>query len=185
MRLKTTILVRIILALSLVPASAMGTSRGVWLDVPYVHQVKEGCGSAAIAMVLQYWSQKGASVPADRMDEGRIQRDLYLKASHGIRASDMERYVNESGFSAFAFSGEWKDLKNHLKKGRPLIAAIQPDKRAALHYVVIAGLDSVNEAVLLNDPERGKLIRVERQEFEKEWKPTDNWTLLAIPKTSE
>jgi predicted double-glycine peptidase len=176
---------RLILTLLLVPTIAMGTSGGVWLDVPYVHQEKEGCGSAAIAMVLQYWSQKGANVPAVRIDAVRIQQELYSKASHGIHASDMIRYLSESGFSPFAFHGEWSDLKSHIEKGRPLIAAIQPAERAALHYVVIVGLDSVDEAVLLNDPERGKLIRVERQEFEKEWKRTENWTLLAVPKTSE
>lgn len=185
MRLKTTILTRLILALLLVPMIAMGTSGGVWLDVPYVHQEKEGCGSAAIAMVLQYWSEKGWSVPANRMDATKIQQELYSRVSHGIRASDMERYVSESGFSPFVFRGEWSDLKTHIEKGRPLIAAIQPGERAALHYVVIVGLESVDEAVLLNDPERGRVIRVERQEFDKEWKRTENWTLLAVPKTSE
>ena len=173
------------MALLLVPMVATGTSRGVWLDVPYVHQEKEGCGSAAIAMVLQYWSQKGAIIATDRMDAAKIQQKLHSKESHGIRASEMDEYLRQSGFSSFEFRGEWSDLKNHIEKGRPLIAAIQPGPRTALHYVVVAGLESVDEAVLINDPERGKLVRVGRSEFEKEWKRTENWTLLAVPKTSE
>ncbi len=28
---------------------------GVWLDVPFVKQEKDGCGAASIAMVMQYW----------------------------------------------------------------------------------------------------------------------------------
>jgi len=28
---------------------------GVWLDVPFVKQEKEGCGSASVAMIMQYW----------------------------------------------------------------------------------------------------------------------------------
>jgi hypothetical protein len=48
--------------------------------------------------------------------------------------------------------------------------------------VVVVGIEREHEAVLLNDPERGKLFRVERSEFEKEWVRTDNWTLLAVPK---
>lgn len=173
-----------ILALLLVPINLVGTGSGVWLDVPYVHQEKEGCGSAALAMVLQYWGEKGITIPADRMDAEKIQQELHSKASHGIRASDIERYLRESGFSPIEFRGEWTDLRNHIEKGRPLIAAIQPRTRSPLHYVVVVGLDPADEAVLLNDPERGKLIRVERSEFEKEWKRTDSWTLLAVPKPS-
>ncbi len=178
-------LARSILALLLVPAAVLGTSRGVWLDVPYVHQEREGCGSAALAMVLQYWNEKGGSIAADRLDAAKIQRKLYSKESHGILASAMGEYLRESGFLAFAFRGEWSDLKNHLEKGRPLLAAIQPRERTALHYVVVVGLESADEAVLVNDPERGKLMRIERSEFEKEWKRTDNWTLLAVPRSSE
>ena len=33
---------------------------GVWLDVPFVKQEKDGCGAASIAMVMQYWqAQQG------------------------------------------------------------------------------------------------------------------------------
>ena len=179
------ILARSIVALLLVPVAVLGTSKGVWLDVPYVHQEKEGCGSAAIAMVLQYWNEKGAKVAADRLDAATIQQKLYSKESHGIRAAAMDEYLRESGFSPFILRGEWRDLENHIAKGRPLITAIQPGARTPLHYVVVVGLDSANDAVLLNDPERGKLIRVNHQEFEKEWKRTGGWTLLAVPKPSE
>ena len=178
-------LMKPMLALLLVPIAVAGTSKGVWLDVPYVHQEKEGCGSAAIAMVLQYWNEKGTKVATDRMDAAQIQQKLYSKESRGIRGSAMAEYLKDSGFSPFAFPGEWSDLKNHLEKGRPLIAAIQPSERASLHYEVIVGLEGADEAVLVNDPERGKLVRIERLEFEKEWKRTDNWTLLAVPKSSE
>jgi hypothetical protein len=42
-------------------------------------------------------------------------------------------------------------------------------------------MDWRNDAVFLNDPARGKLLRVERAEFEKEWQPNRNWMLLALP----
>lgn len=176
---------KLLLCLLLVPVVAMGTSGGIWLDVPYVHQEKEGCGSASLAMVLQYWSEKGARVSADRIDAGKIQHKIYSKAAHGIRASDMAAYLSESGFSPTQFRGEWADLQNHIEKGRPLIATIQPGARASLHYVVVVGLEKADEAILLNDPERGKLVRVGRAEFERVWKRTDNWTLLAVPRSSE
>ena len=171
--------------LLLVPVLATGAGTSVWLDVPYVHQEKEGCGSAALAMILQYWSQKGAALSAERIDAEKIQRELYSKEAHGIRASAMEEYLRESGFSPFVFRGEWNDLRTHIEKGRPLIASIQRGGKSSLHYVVVVGIEREHEAVLLNDPERGKLFRVERAEFEKEWQRTNNWTLLAVPKSVE
>ena len=171
--------------LLLAPILAAGAGSGVWLDVPYIHQEKEGCGSAALAMVLQYWNQKGAALSPERIDAEKIQRALHSKDVRGIRASAMERYLRESGFSPFIFRGEWKDFATHLEKGQPLIASIQPSGKSSLHYVVVVGIEQEHEAVLLNDPERGKLFRVERSEFEKEWARADNWTLLAIPKPVE
>ena len=169
----------------LVPVLATGASGGLWLDVPFVHQEKEGCGSAVLAMVLQYWNGKGAAVDIDRMNAEKIQRQLYSREARGILASAMEQYLRDSGFTPYVFAGEWKDLVAHIEKGRPLITTIQPKDKASLHYVVVVGVDREREAVLLNDPERGKLFRVERPEFEKEWHRTDNWTLLAVPKEAK
>lgn len=155
---------------------------GIWLDVPYVKQTEDGCGSASIAMLLQYWSAHGAAVAADRADARAIQRKLYSRKARGIFASDMERYFQESGFREFAVRGAWSDLREHLEQGRPLIISMQPGSvKAPRHYVVVTGMDWQREAVFVNDPARGKLLRVERQEFEKEWQAASNWMLLAVP----
>src|SRR5678815_1098707 len=63
---------------------------GVWLDVPFVKQEKDGCGAASIAMVMQYWqAQQGQ--PLNRASSAvHIQRALYSAKAHGIYASDME-----------------------------------------------------------------------------------------------
>jgi len=156
---------------------------GLWLDVPYVHQEKDGCGSASLAMVLQYWKGKNFAVPAERMDPAGIQRELYAKKARGIYAQEMETYLRHLGFEVFAFRGEWSDLRAQVAQGRPLIAALKP-KGAPAHYVVVVGVDPEDTAVLLNDPERGKLVRIERREFEKAWQGTEAWTLLALPRPS-
>jgi len=161
-------------------AEVVQGATGLWLDVPYIHQEKDGCGSASLAMVLRYWRTKNASVADERSDPARIQRELYFAKPHGIYASDMERYLRESGFEVFSFRGEWSDLRSQLAKGRPLIAGLKP-KSAPAHYVVIVGVDSQDAAVLVNDPERGKLLPINRAEFEKVWQGTDHWTLLAVP----
>jgi hypothetical protein len=69
-----------------------------------------------------------------------------------------------------------------LKKGRPLIVSLQPENAgAALHYVVVTGIDWQSGAVFINDPARGKLFRLERADFERQWRPNRNWMLLAVP----
>ena len=163
-------------------AAAAGDS-GLWLDVPYVHQEKDGCGSASLAMVLRYWKSKNFEVAAERLDPVAIQRELYAKKARGIYASEMEKYLRDTGFEVFAFRGEWSDLRAQVAKGRPLIAGLKP-KGSPAHYVVVVGIDPKDAAVLVNDPERGKFVRIERREFEKAWQGTEAWTLLAVPRSS-
>jgi predicted double-glycine peptidase len=136
-------------------------------------------------MLLQYWSGHGTAMPVERTDAVGIQEKLYSKKARGILASDMERYLKESGLRVFTISGTWNDLRQHLSQGRPLIISIQPgNKKAPYHYVVVTGMDWEHQAVFLNDPARGKLLRVERAEFEGEWQAAHNWMLLAVPETA-
>ena len=174
-------LVLSLLAVLFVHAQTTGNA-GIWLDVPFIKQTAEGCGSASIAMLLKYWGAHGTSVAPGRDDADAIQRQLYSHKGHGIFASDVERYLKESGFRVFALRGAWSDLREHLSQGRPLIISLEPgNSRAPLHYVVVTGMDWQREAVFVNDPARGKLLRVERAEFEKEWLAARNWMLLAVP----
>lgn len=155
---------------------------GIWLDIPFVKQAKDGCGAASIAMVMQYWQLKQFR-PGEPNAE-QIQRALHSKAAHGIYASDMVRYFQQNGYATFAFAGEWSDLKQHLERGRPLIAALKPGAMMPLHYVVVAGLDQERQVVLLNDPAQRKLLKEDRSRFEQEWKGAGRWTLLALPEAS-
>jgi len=162
------------------PAEGSGE---IWIDVPFVRQEKNGCGAASIAMVMQYWlKQQGRRPDAGATDASVIQRALYDHEAKGIYASSMKRYLQEHGFRTFSFRGEWSDIQQHIIKGRPLIVALKPPGAgASLHYVVVAGLDRERELVLLNDPADRKLLKQERNLFEKQWSATDNWTLLALP----
>src|SRR5450631_1122815 len=98
---------------------------GVWLDVPFVKQEKDGCGAASIAMVMQYWRQKQGQPVAEDAGAVYIQKMLYSSEGHGIYASDLEHYFQRRGFRTFSFRGDWSDLKQHLEKGRPLIVALK------------------------------------------------------------
>lgn len=172
-----------------IPQAASPAPAGLWLDVPYIHQEKDGCGSAALAMLLQYWNSKQGNVPPERSDPQAIQEQLYSHAAHGVYASAMEAYLRESGFDVFAFRGEWKDLPHHISAGRPLLVSLRASRGAALHYAVVAGVEPEQPGdsgvVLLNDSARGKLFRMSRVDFEKEWRGAENWMLLAVPKRRE
>jgi len=152
---------------------------GVWLDVPFVKQEKDGCGAASIAMVMQYWQRQQGQSAGQNSDAVQIQHALYSAKAHGIYASDMERYFREKGFRTFTIRGEWEDLKQHLDKGRPLIVALKPARSGRLHYVVVTGLEQ--GIVMVNDPAQRKLLKQDRPGFEQEWSAAGKWTLLALP----
>jgi ABC-type bacteriocin/lantibiotic exporter with double-glycine peptidase domain len=156
---------------------------GVWLDVPFIKQEKDGCGAASIAMVMQYWLKQQGKPIDSSAEMLTIQHELFSAKDHGIRAADMERYFQQHGFRTFAFTGKWDDLKQHLEKGRPLIAALKPSAlESSLHYVVVVGVDPEQNVVLLNDAAQRKLLKQDRSSFEKQWSAVKNWTLLALPK---
>ena len=166
------------------PALAQVASRppAVWLDVPFAAQTADGCGSASIAMVMRYWDIKDRRPIAPDADPARIQALLFSRAAHGIYASGMEHYLRSSGYRVFAFNGEWSDLEHNLSLGRPLIVSLKASgSHGPLHYVVLAGIDSNRGFIYVNDPAQQKMLRVSREGFESEWRPTRNWTLLAVP----
>ncbi len=133
-------------------------------------------------MLLQYWNAHGSVINSQRADAAAIQKQLYSRKARGIEASAMERYFKESGFRVFPLNGDWKDLLEQLKQGRPLIVSLRPGSpRTPLHYVVVTGIDWQNGAAFINDPARGKLLRVAREDFEKQWRPNRNWMLLVLP----
>jgi ABC-type bacteriocin/lantibiotic exporter with double-glycine peptidase domain len=170
---------RLAMLLCLCGVLAAASDAGIWLDVPFVPQEKNGCGAAAISMLLRYWHSQADSSPA------HIQSALYSRKAHGIFASDLQRFFQEHGFRAFAFAGRWDDLRQHLEKGRPLIVALKPARMEdELHYVVVVGLEPEQNVVLVNDPAQRKLLKKDRSNFEKQWSAMGNWTLLAVPEMS-
>lgn len=160
-------------------------SKAIWVNVPFVAQAKDGCGSASISMVMRYWDQKEGLPPGAAADPAKIQKLLFSPSAGGIYASSMKRYFMESGYRAFAFDGRWSDLEHHLALGRPLIVGIQPNGDfGPLHYVVVVGIDPADGYLFVNDPAQQKMLRISQEGFESEWRHTDHWTLLAVPRPS-
>jgi predicted double-glycine peptidase len=154
-----------------------------WLDVPYVRQVKTGCGAAAVSMVVQYWARhnpelKNAAEETDRIDE------LLPASRRGIRGAALKNYLAQRGFAVYVFDGEMQDLRDHFAKGRPVIVCLAPaGARGPLHYAVVVGID--DESVWLNDSARGKLIKEPIKKFRTSWDVTEHWALLAVPRSAQ
>ncbi len=163
-------------------AHLSGASSGIWLDVPFVRQPKNGCGAASIIMLLQYWQGQGIALDKEIPNPEKVQNLLYAEKSKGIWGSDVEQYLRSEGFQTFVFAGQWQDLRQHLSHGRPLMVCLG---RAApgsnRHYVVVTGIDEQRGLVLVNDPQRRKLMKLHQTDFEKEWNAAGRWTLLALP----
>ena len=157
------------------------SAQGAWLDVPFIKQTEDGCGSASLAMVMQYWLAQEAKPVDSRAKEETIQRAIFSPEAHGIYASAMKRYLERNGFRAFAFAGDMEMLQHHVEKGRPLIVALEPERGTPLHYEVVVGVDPRAKIVLVNDPATRKLLKQDEAVFAKQWKATGNWTLLAVP----
>lgn len=152
---------------------------GLRVEVPFVRQVKQGCGSAAIAMVMQWWKRNGHPVKPGADDAAVIHGAVYRANEQGTRARDVARYFERQGFRTFSFSGTWSDLSEHLSKGRPLIVAVRPTGQRQLHYVVVSGAG--RDRVLLHDPAEGAYRALSRPAFETQWAASERYTLLALP----
>jgi ABC-type bacteriocin/lantibiotic exporter with double-glycine peptidase domain len=178
-----SILGLVLFAAAGVSFSLAAETPGLWIDVPFVAQVKNGCGSAAIAMVMGYWEKKMGRGAGDSSDAGKIQAALYSPAEEGVPASAMKRYFEGVGYRTFSFVGDWGELGHHLERGRPLIVSLKASgPHGPLHYVVVVGIDSARGYIYVNDPAQQKMLRLSRGGFESEWSATEHWMLLAVPR---
>lgn len=171
----------ILLAASCCGVLVAAGAPGMWLDVPFVKQDKNGCGAASVAMVMQYWQQHQHKAISEDAQYASIERTLMPAETNGVAASDMKHYFVQHGYAAFTVAGDLNLLEHHLHEGRPLIVALQPGFHVPLHYVVVAGVNEQDHVVLLNDPAQRKLLKQDEAAFEEEWKASGNWTLLAVP----
>jgi len=149
-----------------------------WLradNVSFVPQRGEDdCGAAALAMVLN----------ALHADGGReeIVRAIPPREG-GIRAGDLRDFARRAGLRAFVLKGTREDLQSQLSRGRPVLVGLAKplsDKRAILHYEVVAGMHPDTGAILTVDPAVG-WRESSWVDFEREWQPTGEVTLLILP----
>src|SRR5690242_1002862 len=97
MKLRFIFVLLLLAAAGASPALAADSS-AIWIDVPYIAQAKDGCGSASISMVMQYWENKAGHAAPAAADAKAIQSALFSPSDGGILATKMQAYFRESGY---------------------------------------------------------------------------------------
>jgi ABC-type bacteriocin/lantibiotic exporter with double-glycine peptidase domain len=174
----------LVLTLLLTAAFSAAGAVSLWINVPFVPQTDRACGAANAAMLLRYWSDKGFPLEGADEDLSTLHQQLYSKEEKGTTGESLQALLEEAGLRTFIFRGEYVDLEKHLAAGRPLIVCVDPPRGGTLHYALAVGLDPETDTVLLNDPARKKLARYDRADFLASWAATNNWTLLAVPRSA-
>lgn len=162
-----------------------------YCKVPVVKQSSQrSCGAAVLASVLDYWLDEGAPAEPQLLEKSPPQSEV------GYPLLQLRNIARNEGVLAFALTMEAdpiETLAEHVKKGRPVIAAVElpkgryfqgglplietldrrvmqspvPTSAWKSHYVVVCGV-SYGE-VLLMDPQYG-LVTTSKTEFEQFWK---------------
>jgi predicted double-glycine peptidase len=162
-----------LLALALL---AFGPSAAAQIQVPNMQQYKNGCGAAAVTMVLAYWR------PENNPSHAAVYQQLIDAERKGILLSDMKAYLEAQGFRAFTFRANSSDLTAHINKGRPLIVPVRPSARSRTHFIVLTAIDDTH--VTFNDPTKTAPQRWPLRKFLKQWQEAEQWLLLATPASS-
>ncbi|MCB1020698.1 MAG: C39 family peptidase [Acidobacteria bacterium] len=168
-------------ALAVLTTVCLAAGGGVWIDVPFVEQTRNACGAANAAMLLRYWSGQGARIERADASLADLHAELYSAEERGALGSALASLLEAAGLRTFTFEGRFEDLSEHLAKGRPLLVCLKPRGQSRLHYALAVGLEPADDVVLLNDPARRKLSKMDRKEFLASWAGAGNWTLLATP----
>lgn len=145
-----------------------------FIDVPFIKQEKNLCGAASLAMVLRYWGKN--------ISQYSIADEIYDKKKRGIESEALKSFAEEKGFLAFIYKAELENIKENIKKGRPLIVAVSSEAPSGFHYLVLVGFDEDRSLVVVNDPYSYKMREMKSAEFIDRWRESENWTLLVLPK---
>lgn len=126
------------------------------------------CGPASLKIVLDYYKIKKT--------EKEIAKMCGANEELGTNDKTIKQVAEELGFKVeIKNNSNFEDIQSWLDKKVPVIvnwftrgrADYEDSEVADGHYSVVAGLD--NEFIYIQDPEIGKLRKIEREDFMKVW----------------
>ena len=129
---------------------------------------KSMCGPASLKMVFDYYGIEKS--------EAEIAKMCNVDENLGTNDKTLKRAAQELGFTVeIKNESSFEDIQDYLSKKIPVIVnwftrgRIDYDDSQVPdgHYSVVVGLDE--EFIYLQDPEIGKLRKIERSDFMKVW----------------
>lgn len=183
----------LLMAMFLGGCATVSSFKGIALDddtlfvsgLPPIRQDKNyACGAACLASVSAFWG-----IP---LAEFKARIPTLTRETTG---QDMQVLGKKLGLQAFAYRGSLEDIKDNLRRGRPLMVMIPqpliPDRgliSMALinawdnwgpksnHWVVVVGL-TTDSNVIIHDPASGPMT-VKLDAFQRWWAKKGNLTVL-------
>ena len=146
------------------------------MTVPFYPDDTDQCGPSSLASILNFWGKN--VTPAE------LKAEVYIKRLKGSLPMDMLPALEAHGLSGQIISGSFEDMKTELRSGRPLIAYLDFGTRRHPigHYVVVTGYDDRRRGLYIHSSmKKDKFASYDR--FDRGWKDTDHWLLLAMPAT--
>jgi ABC-type bacteriocin/lantibiotic exporter with double-glycine peptidase domain len=139
-----------------------------------VQRAQTDCGLAALAMIAGAWGRSWSV--------GDMSRQV-KPTDKGVKLGALRDLARARGLQAFAVKGQFKDLENELKKGRPvLLGLVLPfDRRNNLHHFEVAiAMNPRDGTVVTLDPATGDMMKRSRKVLDLEWKHAGYATLVVV-----
>ncbi|HOK54749.1 MAG TPA: C39 family peptidase [Armatimonadota bacterium] len=161
------------LLVSVIPSSGEKLPKRCTIQgIPYVEQMKNYCGPAALAMVLNYWGVK--------TDQEAIGKKVYDQSLRATNGADMIIFARDKGCSAYSWNSSLDDLKEKLTDGVPVIVlqdSSVTDRSG--HYRVVTGYDDNAKVFFIHDPYEPQTKEMPYDLFQSLWQRHGNWSLLV------
>jgi ABC-type bacteriocin/lantibiotic exporter with double-glycine peptidase domain len=144
--------------------------------VPEVRQTSsDGCGAAALAMVLGRWG-----LP---VTEEEIRAASPPASGQGIRADALRDFAKSRGLQAFLVQGRSADLEREVGRNRPVLVGVMKRRGPLVypHYEVVVGVNPRRQRILTLDPARGP-TESSMERFAAEWAAANELTLVVLPR---
>lgn len=151
-----------------------------WDRVENVTEVRqssrEGCGAAALTMVLGHWGRA--------ITQEEIWASNTPPPGEGMRADALRDFARGQGLQAFLVEGNTSDLEREIDRDRPVLVGVmkRQGRRAFPHYEVVVGFNSQRQRILTLDPASGPRERT-IDAFTREWTAAGRLTLVVFPPT--
>ncbi|MEQ8768131.1 MAG: tetratricopeptide repeat protein [Planctomycetota bacterium] len=127
-------------------------------------QVRDGSAVAAVSSLLAAWGKN--VLPT------RLRKSL----GHEAPPHRVAHLLREEGLSVCAFRCEYDSLRALAEAGVP--ALLVTERRELRHYLVVAGFDEIDGALLTRDPERPEWVSIDRFELERLCAP-EGWRAIV------